>query len=123
VSDIPVFTKLTNVPSTRSFRERSREGYLLVDHTASPGVAKSLEGLSTGEGTKVELPTIKCSHCPNVYVFNPWRTRERGRCYKCMKHLCDECAIAYKVNGICRPWVQVVDDVKDGKPPVLARDL
>jgi len=125
MADLPVFTRLVQVPSTRSFRERSREGYLLVDHTASPGMAKDLAGLSTGEGTKVELPTVRCGHCPSAYVINPWRQRERGHCFKCHHRLCDECAIAYKINKICRPWVQVVDDVKSGKTetPVLARSL
>ncbi len=123
--EMPIFTKMRDVPSTRSFRERGREGYLLIDHSASPGMPKDLMGLNIGEGARFEASTLKCGHCPNVVIRNPLRERERGHCFKCMHYICDACSLAYKINLICRPWVQVVDDVKDGKTktPVLARDL
>jgi hypothetical protein len=112
------------------FSQRSREGYLLFDHQASPGIPAPLverTGLAPdfGEGRRLELATLTCSHCRTVAIKNPLRTRERGHCFKCNHYVCDACAAALKATGICRPWDHVVSDVVDGKTPLplLARDV
>src|SRR6185437_1135439 len=84
------------------------EGYLLIDNRAA------------GEGIK-ETATMTCGHCKTVVVMNPLRIRERANCFKCDHYICDLCAAAKE----CKPWGQVVDEVKDGKVivPTLARPI
>lgn len=102
------------------FWQRSREGYMHIDHQSSPGVPEplarkaGLAGFNVGEGSVVELSTLTCSHCKTVQIKNPMRQRERGHCFKCNHYICDLCATVQE----CRPWAQVVDDVLDGKTPV-----
>jgi len=81
---------------TRS--QGSREGYLLIDHQASPGLpedvarATGLDPKFCGEGKMFEAATLTCSHCKVVVVKNPLRTRERANCAKCGWHyICDFC--------------------------------
>lgn len=95
----------------------SHTGYLIIDHRASPGIP--------GMPKVVEHDTLWCAHCSTVFVKNPDRFRPRGHCSKGDHYLCDVCAVAYRQNGICRPWSQVVEDVKSGKTPipVLARNI
>jgi hypothetical protein len=95
--------------------KRSREGYLLIDHSASPGLPAAIANPRLfGEGRRFEAPTLTCSHCKTVVIVNPERTRERGYCRKCDHYVCDACAAAQ----VCRPFAQVVDDVKNGRTPV-----
>jgi|SRR5208282_4056267 len=101
------------------------EGYLIIDHRASPGMPGSKV---KKEGSVFEAVTQSCSHCRVSVVMNPERIRARGTCPKCPvgdDYLCDWCAGAYHVNKICRPFKQVVDELKLGitKVPVLAKDL
>lgn len=112
------------------FTQKSREGYLLMDHQASPGLPRPMvekTGLADqlGEGKKLELATLTCGHCKTVAIKNPMRIRERGHCYKCNHYICDGCAVAFKETLICRPWDQVVNELLDGKTsvPILARNL
>lgn len=110
--------------------QRSREGYLLFDHQASPGIPRPLverTGLAHqfGEGKRLELATLTCGHCKTVSIKNPLRIRERGHCFKCHHYVCDVCAGALKAGGVCRPWDQVVDDLLNGKTPtpILAKSI
>jgi len=98
------------------------EGYLFADHRASPGIPGSKE---FGEGTVYEAATLSCSHCRTSIVMNPERARARGHCPKCDEYLCDWCAAAYHLNKICRPFIQVVEELKLGVTavPILAKDL
>lgn len=98
------------------------EGYLYCDHRASPGIPGSR---TRGEGMVFEAATLSCSHCRTSVVMNPERVRVRGHCPRCNEYLCDWCAEAYHQNKICRPFTQVVDDLKSGLTPipVLARDF
>jgi hypothetical protein len=100
----------------------ARNGYLFVDHRASPGMPGSK---LFGEGTVYEADTEWCCHCSVVVVKNPDRFRSRGHCPRCDKYICDVCAVAYRQNGICRPFAQVVDELKSGKTlfPVLAKNI
>lgn len=100
---------------TRS--EKSREGYLLVDHSFSPGLpadvarASGYDPALCGEGKRFEAATQTCSHCGGSQVKNPLRTRERGHCSKCNHFLCDPCAAVLKLTGECKPYVAYTDRV------------
>lgn len=79
--------------------ESSREGYLLIDHSASPGLPEDiarqtgLDPAYCGEGKRFEVATLTCSHCKTAFIKNPLRTRERAKCFKCGWHyICDICA-------------------------------
>ena len=73
------------------------EGYLFVDHRASPGLPEDIARKSgydpkhCGEGKLFEAATLTCSHCGCSYVKNPLRTRERAYCQKCDHYICDGC--------------------------------
>lgn len=92
----------------------SREGYLLVDHRASPGLPKGfmrslgLEGFDVPEGKAVDGATLTCLHCGVVVVKLPDRTRERGHCFKCDGYICDGCVSL----GGCNPHVKNLDDAE-----------
>lgn len=79
-------------------REQSREGYLMIDHRASPGLpediarATGLDPKLAGEGRLLEAATLTCSHCKVVVVKNSLRTRERASCFKCLHYICDFCS-------------------------------
>ena len=61
-----------------------REGYLYVDHTASPGIPADLAvqlGLDphlVREGKIFEAATLTCSHCKGTEMRG--RARERALC-------------------------------------------
>jgi hypothetical protein len=92
-------------------------GYLVIDHRNSPGVP--------GLPKYFEADTQHCNHCNGQVILNPERKRERFICPKCDWYCCDNCAVAFKVNGICKPFEQVADEVQSGKIPfpVLAKDM
>lgn len=75
-----------------------QQGYLLVDHQASPGLPEDVARLSgydpkfCGEGKRFEADTLTCSHCKCAVVKNPLRQRERVHCFKCNHYVCDLCA-------------------------------
>lgn len=77
--------------------KRDREGYLLIDHRASPGVPPDIarqQGFDPhfmGEGQILEAPTMTCSHCTGCVVLNPDRIRKREYCQKCDDYICDAC--------------------------------
>lgn len=79
------------------------EGYLIVDHSASPGL-KPDEAVKLGyhpsqvaEGQVFEAKTNHCSHCGTVVIMNPLRTRERCYCSACNKYICDNCGVNMKL--------------------------
>ena len=99
--------------------QRSREGYLLIDNTVSPGTAPDF-GLSqgkrvvnVGEGKKLEASTITCSHCKRVVILNPERGRNRTYCSKCAHYVCDRCGLVMKVDGECRSWDVLVEKLRE----------
>lgn len=91
--------------------KRSREGYLMVDHRASPGLPSGfmrnlgLDCPEAPEGKLVEAATLICCHCGNIYVKNPERTRARGHCFKCNDFECDGCAATKE----CTPFSKTLD--------------
>lgn len=80
----------------------SYDGYLMVDHRASPGLPEAvalrmgLDPLALGEGKVFEASTVGCPHCGSHVVLNPMRTRERGHCMKCNRYICDACTAAMR---------------------------
>lgn len=91
------------------FSKREREGYLLIDHTDSPGIENA--NIPIGAGRKFEAPTNTCSHCQRISVVNPDRVRQRAYCSKCDHYICDPCGIEMKVNGgVCYPFAKRADD-------------
>ena len=76
---------------------RDKEGYLLIDHRASPGLPADIARQSgfdpkfTSEGGILEASTMTCSHCTNSVVLNPERIRKREYCQKCDAYICDAC--------------------------------
>lgn len=100
-----------------------REGYLLVDHRASPGIPADAArrmgydpGL-VGEGKVLEAATLSCAHCGTKNVINTNRTRERASCFQCAgKYICDLCdAERRKPDYVHRPMAQIIDMVGSGK--------
>ncbi len=94
------------------------EGYLFVDHRASPGLPEDVarrNGLDpqlTREGKIFEAATLTCAHCKTVVIINPGRTRERGRCWKCAAYICDNCSVAMQAPGYeHRSFQDIVDSI------------
>jgi hypothetical protein len=96
------------------FSERSREGWLMIDHRAGYGVDQEalrragINAPGVPGGVMFEAPTITCSHCGGAFVINPMRTRERARCGKCFRYLCDGCGAAHKQSLECAPFQSLV---------------
>ena len=90
---------------------KRHEGYLFVDHRASPGLPEDIARKSgydpkhCGEGALFEAATLTCSHCGCSFVKNPLRTRERAYCQKCDHYICDGCDIQrHKAEYIHLPY-------------------
>lgn len=79
------------------FSQKSKEGYILIDHRASPGLtleqaqALNLPYDQVKEGAIFETASLTCAHCRNAVLKNPLRTRERAHCHKCNHYICDNC--------------------------------
>ncbi len=84
----------------------TQEGYLFIDHRASPGT------ISVPEGKLFEGATITCSHCQRMVVLNHDRTRERGYCPHCDHYICDQCNADRIAPGyIHKSFAQLVDEI------------
>lgn len=85
-----------------TFLKTSHDGYLMVDHRASPGIPEAqairmgLDPAGVREGKVYETATLGCPHCGAHVVLNPLRTRERGHCFSCNRYVCDVCTIAMR---------------------------
>ena len=96
--------------------KRSHEGYLLIDHTNSPGIdGDIIQGISPDLPTNIgrarfECPTYTCSHCCRIVVLHPLRQRERGYCNKCDHYVCDDCNAIRLATGVCRTYREIVDE-------------
>lgn len=83
----------------------SHDGYLMVDHRASPGIPEDMAlrmGLdpATAKGGKLaEYATTGCRHCGVHVIFNPLRTRDRAWCSICDRYICDFCDAARTEPG------------------------
>lgn len=100
------------------FSQRELEGYVRIDHRESPGfsateIAKG--AVPVGRGQMLEAPTMTCSHCQRVVIFNPKRTRARAHCYSCDHFICDGCeAERVLLNRPCKPMKQKIEEYLEG---------
>lgn len=105
-----------SVLSTKSY-----EGYLYIDHRASPGIPPDialqmgLDPINCQEGKILESKTLTCAHCKSVVVPNINRTREREKCLKCSgRYLCDGCHFLTTLPDYEHtPFAKKVDVAKD----------
>ena len=92
--------------------KKRHEGYLLIDHSNSPGIDPSIARAAGFEvpdvrpGQKFETATITCSHCQAMVIMNPSRVRPRNYCSRCDHYICDHPAC----NRDCLPIAKVFDD-------------
>jgi predicted RNA-binding Zn-ribbon protein involved in translation (DUF1610 family) len=90
------------------FSRRSHEGYLMVDHRASPGLP--------GKPKFEEKTTYGCPHCGNHVIINRLRTRERAYCARCDDTICDLCAEArLNPDYVHRSIKELADMIQSGK--------
>ena len=95
---------------------KRHEGYLLVDHSASPGLPPEIARQAgydprfCGPGKTYEAATLTCSHCGNAYAKNPARQRARPYCRSCDHYICDICdAKRSDPNYVHIPFKQLAD--------------
>ena len=88
---------------------RRHEGYVMIDHRASPG----LDEPGLGEGSLFEAAVITCSHCQRSMYRNPLRTREREYCAGCDHYICDRCGLVKKITGQCQDIRRVFDRLQN----------
>jgi hypothetical protein len=97
--------------------KRSHEGYLLIDHRASPGITEA-DLATVPEARRAEFqaatgifeaPTVRCCHCGVIVIINPDRKRPRHHCPKCDHYVCDTASCVLT----CTPFVQKVDDTME----------
>jgi hypothetical protein len=101
--------------------QSSKEGHLLVDHRASPGLDPEIarrmgyEPEFCREGKLYEQATLTCCHCTTIMIKNPERTRPRENCPKCdHSYLCDYCyAASQRPDYVHNPMVKQRDDLID----------
>jgi hypothetical protein len=104
------------------FLKTSRDGELMIDHRASPGIPAEqarrmgLPPELVGEGKIMHAPTLGCPHCGGAVVLNPLRARPRANCFQCNSYICDWCdAARYAPDYVHRTFAQIADMVKSGK--------
>lgn len=98
------------------------EGYVMVDHRASPGLPEKVaqrlgyHPSQVKEGAMFEAATFGCPHCGGTVVKNPARVRERAFCFKCSTNICDVCAAVSREPGYVHHTVkEIADLVHSGK--------
>ena len=104
-----------------------KEGYLLIDHTASPGVPEWMARIAgvdpalVAEGKRLESATLTCKHCKSTVVKNPFRKLERAKCAKCsFVYICDICAFEASLPDYDHtPYEKKVDLILSGKGETL----
>jgi hypothetical protein len=110
--------------------KRSREGEILIDHRASPGLTPEMIGrfgIAVAGGEIFESAIYTCSHCQCGVVLNPDRSRERHWCAKCDRYICDECAYRMARTLECRNVQRRMDQMAEaiergGVSPLLLMD-
>lgn len=99
-------------------KQRAQEGYLALDHRASPGiserdVARMSPDAPPGAGRSLwEMPTLGCPHCGKQQIVNPLRTRDRPWCQKCDAYICDDCKLVMVTTGKHRPFTAIIDEIQ-----------
>jgi hypothetical protein len=79
-------------------RLTDHSGYLIIDHTNSPGINPNdiparLRAITPiiPEGKVFEADIQFCTHCQRSIILRPDRERPRGYCQKCDHYICDTC--------------------------------
>jgi hypothetical protein len=95
---------------------RLHEGYIMIDHRASPGLTDeqaTRAGLPVGAGRGLfESATMHCAHCGTVVIINPWRAKSRASCNSCNAYICDRCGAEAKQPGYQHySYAQMIDEV------------
>ena len=92
-------------------------GYLIVDHSASPGLPEWFARRNgydpdlTREGKVFEADTYGCPHCGGVVIKNPLRTRPRELCLKCNTFICDTCAaVMCAPDYVHKIFIQLIEE-------------
>ena len=97
--------------------KRSREGELIIDHRASPGLTPEQVGAfnapAVGKGDIYESAIAVCGHCQFAVILEPNRSRDRGWCSKCDTYLCDECTELLAKTLECRSMKRRVDEAQE----------
>src|SRR6266550_8975627 len=99
------------------FSRRSHEGYLMMDHRASPGLSEEMaiylghDPKLVGSGRLYETATQGCPHCGCHVVMNPGRTRERANCQLCNMYICDWCDAARREPDYVHRTVDSIYDL------------
>jgi len=89
------------------FSKRSLDGFVEIDHRESPGFTEA-EAVAAGRSYLIGAPkhfkaaTFTCSHCDQVLIKNPLRTRERAHCIQCDRDICDPCGVTLKLTSVCQ---------------------
>lgn len=104
------------------------EGYLLIDHRASPGIPAGMarqmgyDPTLVGEGKLLEAAMMNCAHCNLPVIKNPLRTRERAHCMECAgAYICDGCdARRREPDYVHLPFKKIVDLVATGKATAVS---
>jgi hypothetical protein len=117
------------------FNKRSREGYLMVDHRASPGLPSNIAAEAgydfrqCTEGKLFETACYTCAHCNMPVPKSYYAGREHAECIKCDHFVCDRCAVlACQPDYVHLPFKKFIDISADyaaktgqpmGSPPAL----
>lgn len=96
---------------------KQHAGYLIIDHSDSPGVtvadvAHVPGAVAVAAGHMFEADVLTCSHCERGILLNPARVRARGYCPKCDHYVCDSCHAIRVKTGACVPMRKVLDQVQ-----------
>lgn len=95
-------------------------GYFQVDHRDSPGLTNeeihtlgSPLPFNSGR-SNFEADVVTCRHCQTMVILNPLRTRPRPpMCSGCGRYVCDKCYLVYKITGVCKTFLQVVEEIQE----------
>jgi hypothetical protein len=97
--------------------KRSAEGYLLIDHSASPGLTEAEAhrgGLPVYAGRGLyETSVVNCGHCQKGIIVHPLLMRDVPTCSKCDSYVCESCKLTAVVTGACIPFTRVVDETQE----------
>lgn len=95
---------------------RQHAGYLIVDHSESPGVSPAdfprgfpKGTVFVGKGHALEADVQMCAHCQRAVLLNPERQRQRGYCAKCDHYICDAPGCQLE----CRPIAHVLERLQN----------
>lgn len=96
------------------------DGYMLIDHRASPGVPDELlqqAGLPVAAGRGLfEVSTMHCPHCGAHVMKNPERVRPREYCKTCNHYICDHCHQARaQADYVHRTFDELTELVQSGR--------